>query len=94
MPAILNMLKRAFAKPAPVREPELVNGPHLGYFVAAYSVPAIDGFIAYAKVFRSRPATPWDGLAIAKYTACSACAVTALSLAQARAIKAIAGWGR
>jgi hypothetical protein len=71
---------------------EWVGGPHFGYFVAAYSLAEADGFVAYAKVFSHRPASPWDGVAIAKYTACSVCSDSAIRLAELRAVRAISQW--
>lgn len=73
---------------------ELVNGPHHGYFVGSYVVPVIDGFVAYAKVYRQKPRTPWEGLAIAKFSANGSCLRTAIRLAEFRAICAIGRWGR
>jgi hypothetical protein len=92
MTRILKALRSVFTAPPVVDAAELVNGPHSGFFVAAYSLPDINGFIAYAKVFRERPSDPWEGFAIAKYTAYSGCSNTALRLAQSRALGAISGW--
>lgn len=88
---ILNAARRIFAV-FKAGEAELINGPHFGYFVAAYSLPVVDGFIAYAKVFRDRPGNPWEGFAIAKYAACSSSSRTALQLAESRAVNAISRW--
>src|SRR5438270_5818789 len=86
---MLNVARRLIATSKEVAAAQSVNGPYLGYFIGAYSLRGDNGFVAYAKVFRERPGNPWDGFAIAKYTAFSACGITALRLAHLRAVNAI-----
>ena len=89
---IVGALRRCFAASSDSAVAELVNGPHRGYFLAVYSLPVVDGFVAYAKVFARRPVNPWEGIAVAKYAAYGVRSAAALIKAQARAVDAIRGW--
>ena len=85
----IESLRRVFTGQQHSEVAELVNGPHRGLFLAAYSLPVGDGFVAYAKVFRERPSDPWEYRAIAKYMAHGSCSSSALRLAQILAVNDI-----
>lgn len=45
---------------------ERISGPYHGYYVAAYAIPAEEGFFGYAKVFNSPVDDIWRCNAVLK----------------------------
>jgi hypothetical protein len=47
---------------------ERISGPYKGYFIAAYTVPAGENFVGYAKICVSEPDNVWNAQSVEKLT--------------------------
>jgi hypothetical protein len=56
-----------------MRSMERISGPYKGYFIAAYTVPAGDGFVGYAKICMAEPGDVWNAQSVEKLTSVTGC---------------------
>lgn len=56
-----------------MRPMERISGPYKGYFIAAYTVPAGDNFVGYAKICMAEPDDVWNAQPVEKLTSATGC---------------------
>jgi hypothetical protein len=71
---------------------ERISGPYKGYFIAAYSVPAGDSHVGYAKVCAEQPRDVWTVEGVEKLTSATGCRseLEAVATAERKAREVIA----
>jgi hypothetical protein len=72
---------------------ERISGPVAGYYFAVYAAGnRRDGFIAYAKICREKPADVWCCEALKKASGFGSTATSAMAAAERRACRMLQGW--